>query len=163
VELMRAWDLCGTASRVLDLGCGTGRMLEALAPQICEIVGADISQAMIQTAARRIQRFPNASVVRTSGEDLAELNGPFDLVLAIDSFPYLVQTGIAEAHIAACSALLSDRGYVLIMNYSYRGDVAKDREDVARLGARFGLSILQAGTRDLKLWDGTTFLLQKTT
>ena len=163
VSLIEAWNLCGRQSRVLDLGCGTGRMLEALAPRVGEITGTDISQAMVETAARRISWFPNASVVRTSGRDITELKACFDLVLAIDSFPYLVQADVAEAHIAGCAALLRERGYVLIMNYSYRGDVAKDSDDLARLAMQYGFSVLRSGSRDLKLWDGTTFLLQKKT
>ena len=161
VTLIDAWELCSSESRVLDLGCGTGRMLEALAPRVREIVGVDVSGAMVQTASSRVQHVSNASALRISGRDLSELTGPFDLVFAIDSFPYLVQTGVAEAHFVSCAPLLRERGHLLILNYSYRGDVAKDSADVTDFAARAGLRLLRGATRDLKLWDRITFLLQK--
>jgi predicted TPR repeat methyltransferase len=162
VSLMDACGLCTSKSRVLDVGCGTGRMLQALAPRVREIVGVDISQAMADSARWRIAHLPNASVLHISGHHLAEVTRPFDLILAVDSFPYLVQTGVAESMFAACARLLAERGYLLILNYSYRGDIARDCGDVTDLAAGGALRVLRAGTQDLKLWDGTTFLLQKT-
>jgi predicted TPR repeat methyltransferase len=161
IALIDSWGLCNSKSRVLDLGCGTGRMLAALAPRVGEIAGVDISEAMIQAAKSRVRHLPNASVSRISGRDFSERTGPFDLVLAIDSFPYLVQTGVAKACIASCAWLLREGGHLLILNYSYRGDLAKDSADVTDFAARAGLHLLRAGVRDLKLWDGTTFLLQR--
>jgi 3' terminal RNA ribose 2'-O-methyltransferase Hen1 len=45
------------ASRVLDLGCGPGRLLEALLkrPQFVEIVGMDISHRALERAAKHLQ------------------------------------------------------------------------------------------------------------
>jgi len=159
--LIDTWGLCTRGSRVLDLGCGTGRMLSALSPRVREIVGVDISDAMVEAARARAESLPNASALRVSGRDLSELVGSFDLVLAVDSFPYLVQAGLVESHVASCARLLAKGGYLLILNYAYRGDVARDCRDVTELAARTGFCVLRAGTRDLKLWDGTTFLLQK--
>ena len=51
-------------------------------------------------------------------------------------------------------------GSVAIFNYSYRGDLAIDRADVAGQAAAAGLRVLRNGTRDLSLWDGTSFLLR---
>ncbi len=45
------------ARRVLDLGCGPGRLLQALLqrPQFEEILGMDVSHRVLETAARRLQ------------------------------------------------------------------------------------------------------------
>ena len=48
----------------------------------------------------------------------------FDLVLAIDSFPYIVQTGAAMAvrHVADAARVLRPGGALCILNLSYRND-----------------------------------------
>jgi 3' terminal RNA ribose 2'-O-methyltransferase Hen1 len=48
------------ARRVLDLGCGEGRLLRLLmsSPQFTEIVGVDVSHRSLQIAHERIQRLP---------------------------------------------------------------------------------------------------------
>jgi SAM-dependent methyltransferase len=162
VALMRAWNLFGLQSRVADVGCGTGRFLAALAPCVHSIVGIDISQAMLDAARSRVAGFANAFVVRGSGRDLSALgSGPFDLVLAVDSFPYLIQAGVAETHAGDCAGMLAPGGHLLIMNYSYRGDLDADRAELAQLAAKFGFTVLRNGTRDLQLWDGAAFVLEK--
>ena len=53
----------GGAARVLDLGCGDGRLLEALlaTPQFTEILGVDVSAAALDRAERRLrlERLPD--------------------------------------------------------------------------------------------------------
>jgi len=162
VALMQLWNLFGPYSRVADIGCGTGRFLEALAPSVHSIVGLDISQAMLESARAHAARFSNAAVVCGSGRDLAALGpGPFDFILAIDSFPYLVQAGVVEPHVEDCARVLAPEGRLLIMNFSYRGDLDWDRAELARFAAEFGFHILRNGTHDLQLWDGAAFLLEK--
>lgn len=74
-------------SRTLDLGCGTGLMGEAIRAHATELVGVDLSPAMIE-AARRKNIYD-----RLEAEDvLTFLRGEsdtFDLVLAADVFVYL--------------------------------------------------------------------------
>jgi 3' terminal RNA ribose 2'-O-methyltransferase Hen1 len=50
---------CG-ASRVLDLGCGEGKLLRLLLdePQFAEIVGVDVSAGVLERAAGRLDRLP---------------------------------------------------------------------------------------------------------
>ena len=57
--IIAAADLAG-ATRVLDIGCGTGALLEAAVAAGTDAVGVDISPSMIEAAARRV---PGASVV----------------------------------------------------------------------------------------------------
>jgi SAM-dependent methyltransferase/DNA-binding transcriptional ArsR family regulator len=53
-----------------DLGCGTGRLSEALAPFVQEVVAVDGSAAMLEAARERLQKCEN---VRLHGADLEAL------------------------------------------------------------------------------------------
>lgn len=167
VARLAEWGLTGADCRVLDIGCGIGRIEEALAPRVGHITGIDISPAMIAEARRRCSGLANVAFRECRGTDLAGFSDrAFDLVLAIDSFPYLVAagTGVAERHFADAARLLRPgglerRGAFLILNFSYRGDLAVDRADVARLAAAAGLAVRLSGARAFALWDGVAFLL----
>jgi predicted TPR repeat methyltransferase len=162
-ELMRRWNLFDASSDVLDLGCGSGRCLELMSPLVHSITGLDISEGMLRIAAQRTARLANVVGIRGSGRDLSALKGRrFHLVFAVDSFPYLVNARVADRHIRDCAGLLVEGGHLLIFNYSYR-NLEADRADLARASRQHGFALLKDGTRDLKLWDGVAFLMQKRT
>jgi ubiquinone/menaquinone biosynthesis C-methylase UbiE len=164
VEQMRDWGLLGRERNILDLGCGIGRLSEALAPEVASVVGIDISREMIEAARRRCAAYSNTSFLQSTGRDLSPFeNGSFELVLAVDSFPYLVQTGISlvETHVAEAARVLKPSGDLLILNLSYRGDPEQDRADIRRLAGAFGFILRRAGTQPFTLWDGLAFHLAK--
>ncbi len=164
VARMQAWGLVGVDRDALDLGCGIGRFLLALAPHFRRITGLDISARMVAEAEARCAYLPNVHVARTAGRDLDLVAaGTIDLILAADVFPYLVQTGggLAERHVAEFVRVLRPGGTGLILNYSYRGDPESDRRDVAALAMAAGLRVARNGTADFTLWDGLSFLIEK--
>lgn len=164
VEQMEGWGLVGPERRLLDLGCGIGRFVRRLAPRARFVVGVDISQRMVEEARRRCGPIRNAAILRSAGCDLAAFaDGSFDLVYAIDSFPYLVQFGdaLAQRHVEEAARVLTSGGWLLILNYSYRGDAQADRDDVGRFAQESGFAVRRDGARDFSLWDGQTFLLQR--
>jgi hypothetical protein len=85
------------------------------------------------------------------------------LVLAIDAFPYMVQSGsgLAERMLAECARVLRPGGHFLILNYSYRGDVERDRHDLLRFAEAHALELVRNGTSEFALWDGVAFQLRK--
>lgn len=60
----------GPDSRVVDLGCGIGRVMRPLAPLCREIIGVDISAKMIEMGRAYLGGVPNARLVHTSGAAL---------------------------------------------------------------------------------------------
>ena len=165
VAKMRDWGLLGPDRAVLEIGCGIGRFQAALAPEVGHAVEIDISGAMIAAAQERCAGLPNVRLMQSSGKDLSLFpDARFDLVLAADSFPYLVQSGMSlvETHFQEAARVLKPSGHFLILNFSYRGDLDADRADILRLAARAGFLVLRDGTRDLSLWDAVTFHLAKT-
>ncbi len=57
-------------ARVLDVGTGTGDLAKDLADRGCETVGMDFSANMVEAAKKKLGRFPKASVVKASADDL---------------------------------------------------------------------------------------------
>ena len=164
VARMVEWGLIMPAAQVLDLGCGIGRFLQALAPHVAGITGLDLSFGMVAEARRRCAAFANVMVRQSSGRDLAGIaDASLDLVLAADVFPYLVEAGetLVTAHMAEAARVLRRGGVLLILNYSYRGELEADRADVKALASAAGFTVERAGTRDFGLWDGATFLLRR--
>jgi SAM-dependent methyltransferase len=72
------------ADRVLDFGCGVGRLVVPFA-EVCDtVVGTDISESMLAEARRNCARFgvKNVALVR-SDDALSHVGGPFDLVHSV--------------------------------------------------------------------------------
>ena len=84
------------------------------------------------------------------------------MVLAVDSFPYIVQAGpdIAARHVSEAAAALRPGGALVVLNLSYRGDPASDRADAARWAAMAGLALQDHGT-PFRVWDGAAFVFRR--
>lgn len=71
VEYCRRWfEMPG---KVLDLGCGTGRLARALVPAGFEYVGVDLSEEMLKVASDTVSRKANASAAQFLRANLVEL------------------------------------------------------------------------------------------
>ena len=145
---------------VLDLGCGIGRVAAALAPDVGSLVGVDVSAGMIAEARRRHGGVANLAFVATDGQPPAHPAASLDLVLAVDSFPYLVQAGVAEAHVAWAGRVLRPHGRLVILNLAYGAD---QQANVARArvwAAQSGFAFQYVG-QPFTLWDGAAFVLTR--
>jgi SAM-dependent methyltransferase len=117
---------------------------------------------MIEEARRRCADLRNVHFEPCNGRDLGRYSARrFDLILAVDSFPYLFAAcpGIVDRHLQDGARILRPGGSAVILNFSYRGDDEADRSDIERLAGTCGFIVERAGTRDFRLWDGVTFLL----
>jgi SAM-dependent methyltransferase len=168
IDRLRTWGLLGANRTVLEIGCGIGRFVAALGPEVRHVTGIDISGAMIARARERCAGLPNVTLQVSSGRDLEPFAGQsMDLILAADVFPYLVQAGAAlvERHVSEVSRVLKPGGALVVLNYSYRGDGKRDRADLDDLARRNGLALdlalTEAGERPFALWDACAFRLSK--
>lgn len=75
-------------ARVLDAGCGTGAMTEALALRGATVVAADISPQLITIAENRLPAALRPQVSFHAGEMTDDHLGRFDFVVAMDSLIY---------------------------------------------------------------------------
>jgi SAM-dependent methyltransferase len=164
IARLRCWQLLASDRRILDLGCGIGRLAPGLTAECALVVGAEISLGMLKVARARCAALPGIGFFLFGGEDLSPIaDRSFDLILAVDSFPYIVQSGfpLVRRFFNEMARSLAPGGDIVIFNFSYRGDLARDRDDIGALAEKAGLTVRRNGTNDLMKWDGTTFHLSK--
>lgn len=107
-------------SRVLDAGCGTGRLGTRLAELGHDVVGCDLDPAMIEVARRESPHLDWRVADLADVESLAPL-GPFDaVVLAGNVIPFLEPGTLAAAARTIAALLVS--GGVGVVGYGHDAD-----------------------------------------
>ncbi len=161
---LRDWRLLGRSRTALDIGCGIGRFESALAPELGFVVGLDVSSEMLAHARSRCAGCANAAFLRCDGRNLAMITtGSTDLVLAIDSFPYVTACGDAATRVllSEIGRVLRPGGDLLIANFSYGGDVVRDRAVLREWSGEAGLIETRFLPRPFRSWDGVVFHLSR--
>jgi SAM-dependent methyltransferase len=106
---------CG--SPVLELACGTGRVLLPLARQGYRVTGVDVSPAMLEVARHKVAAEGLADRITLVEGDMREfaLDGCFNLAfVAVNSFMHLLTTDDQLAALACIRQHLNPGGLVLI-------------------------------------------------
>lgn len=86
VETVRTY----SSPRVLDVGCGSGRIGElVLEAGAGSYLGIDFSEPMVELAHARLGRFEKRAQLVVGDFLDASIDGPFDVVLALGLFDYL--------------------------------------------------------------------------
>jgi len=164
IDLLAEWGLLGPTVDALQIGCGTGRVEALLSPKVRLAWGIDISAKMISAAQQKVAGLDNVCLSQCSGRDLTLFAAnSFDLVYAVDSFPYIEESGaeLVERHFAEVARVLREGGHFVIFHYSYRDDEDADRRDVRRLAAAHGYSVIREAVTPFTIWDGVVYHLQK--
>lgn len=159
VSWLRREQLLRLGMDVLDLGCGIGRIALAIAPHVRSVHGTDSSARMIAEARRRCAGVPNMTLAVTEGRDLTGIGDAcFDMILAVDSFPYLVQAGIAQRHLQDARRVLKSGGAVVALNLSYGSD--HGRADATRWAETLGYELDVPAASPFTLWDALPFIFR---
>ncbi len=164
VDLLTRWELLGPDQRTLEIGCGIGRMQEALAPRVGEAHGIDISPRMLDAARKRCAGFPTLISPWARGA-ISPPSRPkaWTWSTPVDSFAYIAQAGpaLAEAHFHEAARVLRPGGDFVIFNYSYRDTLKADIRDVHRHARAAELNVTVAGSQPFTFWDGIAFRMRK--
>jgi SAM-dependent methyltransferase len=88
---------------VLDIGCGTGRVMEHLASWCREVHGVDISAKMVEQGRERLAHLPNVHFHHGNGYDLSGCeDASFDVVYSMVALQHMPRTVaynyLLEAH-----------------------------------------------------------------
>ena len=154
--------------RVLEIGCGVGRMTRALADVFGEVHGVDVSRKMVKQARRYLRTRPNAYVHRNSGFDLRVLKDlEFDFAFSFIVFQHIPSKDIIENYVAEVGRRLVPgglfkfqvQGYESLAPSGLRADTwlgaNVSEHHAADMAARNGFEIERsagAGTQYYWLW-----------
>jgi ubiquinone/menaquinone biosynthesis C-methylase UbiE len=88
------------ADAVVDIGCGPGFYVAALAEQAASVVGIDPSASMLAVAARKAERRKNVTLVEGEAIPLPLEDASMDRALSVQVFEYIadVPAALAEVH-----------------------------------------------------------------
>ncbi len=159
--------------RVLDIGTGTGRMLELLAPRVQSALGVDASRAMLALARARLARTGLGHVAVRQGDMYRlSLAGDFDVVLLQ---MVLHHAEDPAAVLAEAARMLAPDGRLIVVDLAATAAPA----DTARLALRWpgftdetmaalltgaglapGPSTTVPGASDVRLWPAQPVLAE---
>jgi ubiquinone/menaquinone biosynthesis C-methylase UbiE len=93
-----------TSLRLLEIGCGIGRMTKHLSRTFGEVCGIDVSGEMIRLGRDRLQSLSNVRLYETSGLDFAQFSDEyFDVIVSAYVFqhvptPEVIRSNIKDAY-----------------------------------------------------------------
>lgn len=122
--------------RVLEIGCGAGRVTRALSNLFGEVHAVDVSGEMIRQAKLALQDRPNAFVYQNNGKDL-EVVPPLEFDFAFSSivFQHIPSRDIIENYVREVQRLLRPRA---LFKFQVQGDSSLEtKPDDTWLGVPF--------------------------
>jgi SAM-dependent methyltransferase len=97
--------------KVLEIGCGSGRITRALAEVFGEVYAVDISGEMIRQATEALRDVPNAHVFQNSGSDLAVLGDvKVDFAFSYIVFQHIPSREVIYSYVREVHRLLRPGG-----------------------------------------------------
>jgi SAM-dependent methyltransferase len=94
-------------SRILDAGCGTGRVAAALAARGHDARGADVDASLIEAGR---EQHPGVPLEHRDLLDLVPEDGPFDVIVGAGNVLVYVEPGTEGAVLAALASVLAPGG-----------------------------------------------------
>jgi 2-polyprenyl-3-methyl-5-hydroxy-6-metoxy-1,4-benzoquinol methylase len=115
LPLLESWDIDVRGKRVLDLGCGSGGLLVALAENGARGTGVDLKEERI-IEAQRMARQHSVEVQFLAGDVLTMdcFEKPFDLVILSEVVEHLIYRSEVEALLFWCWKNLNFSGNVYV-------------------------------------------------
>ncbi len=127
----------GPEARVLDVATGTGAQAAAFATRAREVVGVDLSDAMLRVA-RRMNRFPNVTFLHGDATRLPFDDATFD-VTCVSFGLHEMPDGVRRQAVHEIARVTKASGLVAVVDYGL------PRNRVARLLAYHTVKVYERG------------------
>jgi ubiquinone/menaquinone biosynthesis C-methylase UbiE len=102
--------LLPASGSALEIGCGTGRIMQHLARFCKRLYGVDISRSMVEQGRRRLAYLTNVSLEVGNGYDLAPFaDESLDLVYSLFAFQHMPKTTAYNYLVESARVLRPDR------------------------------------------------------
>jgi ubiquinone/menaquinone biosynthesis C-methylase UbiE len=137
--------------RMLEIGCGAGRMTRPLSSLFGQVDAVDISPEMIARAREAVRDRPNVRLYVNNGEDLAMFGDEqFDFVFSGVVFQHIPSRSVVENYIKESARVLRSGG---VFRFQVQGHpipedqcdtwvgVSFSADDIQVLAGRYGFSI----------------------
>lgn len=93
--------------RVLEIGCGAGRVTRALAARFGEVHAVDVSGEMVALARQAVKSYPGARIYQNNGMDLSVVpNLPFDFAFSTIVFQHIPSREVIYNYVREVHRLL---------------------------------------------------------
>lgn len=152
--------------RVVEIGCGAGRMTMALARVFGEVHAVDISAEMLRIARQRLAGVSNVVFHNNNGMDLRDLpSEQFDFALSFIVFQHIPSKAVIESYVAEAHRVLKPGR---LFKFQVQGGTIENthplstwlgaaytRAEMEELAARHGFDLRYAHgerTQDFWLW-----------
>lgn len=100
------------SEKVLEIGCGIGRMTRYFARRFKEVHGIDVAPEMISRARKNLNEFENLSLHVGNGHDLSGFDhGSFDFVFSYITFQHIPSVPITLQYIHEAGRVLKAGGH----------------------------------------------------
>ena len=136
--------------RLLEIGCGIGRMTRHLASAFSEVHGVDVSGEMIALARSRLSAGTNVFLHETTGVDFQEIESDhFDRVYSLHVFQHVPEVEVIRSNIREALRVLKPGG---LFKFQVNGVNDDEFDAVARdtwTGASFPEAEIRRVAREL--------------
>tara|TARA_Y100000592_G_scaffold9190_1_gene12835 strand:+ start:11240 stop:11917 length:678 start_codon:yes stop_codon:yes gene_type:complete len=98
--------------KVLDIGCGIGRMMATFSDKFKQVDGVDFSESMIEFSKDYLKDYENCNTYLNNGYDLSQLeDNSYDFVYSIITFQH-ISKDLVNSYIKEILRVLKDSKYI---------------------------------------------------
>ncbi|HYM12818.1 MAG TPA: methyltransferase domain-containing protein [Bryobacterales bacterium] len=121
--------------RVLEIGCGAGRVTRALAQVFGRVDGVDVSGEMVARAQEALRDFPGTSAHQNNGVDLRMFSGEeFDFAFSSIVFQHIPSKAVIENYVGEVRRVLKPGA---LFKFQAQGVPSEERHCDTWLGVGF--------------------------
>ena len=133
---------------VLDIGCGSGKYIEFLAPKSKKYYALEISKPLIELAKRRYKKFDDVEFINCSAEKIPLEDNLVDVIFASWTLTAMVSEEMRENSIKEMLRVLKEGGNIWLFENYWEGEFMnmRDRKEfekanISNLVKKYGFEI----------------------